>query len=276
VGVKSLEDYDRSADASDRRVTGHLCLLGAFVSTAFLYGELFGPKRMAVGPLLILVTILLVAADALFVTKLVAAYRDARRIRRGDLRLDPSYSVLSELREENDIAALAGYLEEPNASAWLRERASFMIATTKPGGGKSSALRPSTDPNAISILAPLLEGDPDPAVRRNAAYGLRGTGDQAACKSLIGALSDADPATRTHATIGLGDLRSRDAVESLSRLLSDSSCRLSAARALVKIGDERALGPLRDAARQDRFPRRRRKLEATVLDLEIRVGLRER
>jgi HEAT repeat protein len=69
-------------------------------------------------------------------------------------------------------------------------------------------------------------------------------------------------------------LRCRAAVVPLSKLLSDASLRRSSAWALVEIGDERGLNPLRNAAHGERRPLRRRKLKNAVRSLEERVGLR--
>ena len=131
----------------------------------------------------------------------------------------------------------------------------------------------ATDPAIIPILAPALHKDPDPSVRRAAAYGLRRTGDQAAVQPLLSALSDTDKATRIHAAMGLGVLQARAAVEPLSQLLMDRGCAAVAARALVEIGDERGLTFLRSAASSARSERLRKKFHEAVIDLERRVGL---
>jgi HEAT repeat protein len=85
-------------------------------------------------------------------------------------------------------------------------------------------------------------------------------------------LIDDDKATRIHAIIGLGELRSREAVEPLLELLDDPSCAGSAAKALVDIGDERALDPLRSAATSTRSARRQRTLRQAATELETRTG----
>jgi HEAT repeat protein len=146
------------------------------------------------------------------------------------------------------------------------------IASTKPGGG-NAGISAGTDPAIVPILAPLLENDSDDSVRRMAAFGLRRTGDQGAIAALLRALSDTDKATRIHAVMGLGVLQSRAAVEPLSELLDDRGLALTAARALVEIGDERALIPLRRAASSARSGRRREKLSRAAAELERRVGL---
>ena len=188
-------------------------------------------------------------------------------------RGEPGHAQLARLRNLGDLNALTRYLDDPKSSRRLRRRATTYIATAKPGGGKASTGFGSTDPAIVPILTPLVEGDPDSSVRRAAAYGLRRTGDQAAAQPLLNALSDTDKATRIHAAMGLGELRSRAAVDALSRLLDDRGCAETAARALVEIGDERALIPLRHAASSATTRRWREKFRQALVDLEQRVGL---
>jgi len=188
-------------------------------------------------------------------------------------RHEPGYADLARLRDEGALETLARYLNDPTSSRRLRRRVVTYIASTKPGGGKATMATGATDPAIIPILAPALDEDSDPSVRRAAAYGLRRTGDQSAVQPLLGALSDTDKATRIHAAMGLGDLRSRAAVEPLSQLLTDRSCAETAARALVEIGDERAISPLRTATSSTKSKRMREKLNQAIVDLERRVGL---
>jgi hypothetical protein len=88
------------------------------------------------------------------------------------LHLEPGHAHLAQLRDEGDIESLARYLNDPKSSRGLRRHAVTYIASTKPGGGKASRGVGATDPAIVSILAPLLEEDPDRSVRRAAAYGL--------------------------------------------------------------------------------------------------------
>lgn len=188
--------------------------------------------------------------------------------------LRPGYQDFQRLRDNGDLERLAVYLDDPHCPRRLRRRAATYVASMKPGGGKAGTGLGSTDPRIIPVLAPLLEGDPDPSVRRAAAYGLRRTGDEGAVRPLLLALSDKDKATRIHAAMGLGSLRSRDAVKPLSELLHDRACGVTAARALVEIRDESALAPLRAAASSAGSRRRRAALNRAASDLECRVGLR--
>lgn len=186
---------------------------------------------------------------------------------------EPGHVHLARLRDKGDLNALGGYLKDPESSRRLRTHAATYIASTKPGGGKATTATGAVDSAIIPILAPVLENDPDPSVRRAAAYGLRRAGEPSAVQPLLHALTDEDKATRIHAAMGLGNLHAREAVVPLSRLLQERSCAAPAARALVEIGDERALSFLRSAALSTRSRRRRRKLALAVIELERRVGL---
>jgi len=188
------------------------------------------------------------------------------------LRREPGHRQFSQLRDEGKLEALQGYISDPKSSRRLRRQATTYIASAKPGGGKASTGTGSTDPAIVPILAPLLETDPDRAVRRTAAYGLRRTRDQGAVQPLLRALTDADKATRIHAAMGLGDLHARTAVEPLSHLLHDPGCARAAATALVEIGDERALPALRRAADSARSRRKRKMFSDAAFDLERRTG----
>ena len=207
----------------------------------------------------------------------VRLHHEAAAVKEGD---DDDDGLLASAAERlpatpnGDLEALARYLDDPRCPRRLRRRAATYVASSRPGGGKASTGFGSTDPRIIPILAPLLEGDPDPSVRRAAAYGLRRTGDQGAVAPLLFALSDTDKATRIHAAMGLGDLRSRAAVKPLSELLDDPACGETAARALVEIRDESALASLKAAAAAARTRRQRDRLTRAVPDLEDRVGMR--
>jgi HEAT repeat protein len=127
------------------------------------------------------------------------------------------------------------------------------------------------DPDVIGALSFALELDPDRVVKRAAAAGLGRIPSKTVIPALRGALSATDRATKSHAIITLGRLRAREAVPDLVRLLDDSYSRTAVAHALVAIGDEDALGPLRQAAaRGPRF--RRRRLQQRVSELESALG----
>jgi HEAT repeat protein len=196
----------------------------------------------------------------------------ATRWRKHWTRLEPGDRQLSALREEGNLKALCGYLDEPDATPALRRRVTLMIATMAPGGGDAGIFSGPTDPAIIPILAPLLEEDVDVGVRRSAAAGLSRTRDPGAADALLKALSSSDGATRVHGIFGLERLRWRPAVDSIARLLDDPKCRRCAAEALVQIGDGRAIRPLWTAAFAAEHPRVRKGLERAAGRLEEAAG----
>lgn len=127
------------------------------------------------------------------------------------------------------------------------------------------------EPAVIPALTVALEVDPDTLVKRHAAYGLACLPDQAVIPALRGALPSADRATKGHAILALGRLRVREAVPDLAGLLDDRYARMLVADALVEIGDEGALAPLRRAAARG-SPFRRRRLRKRVSALEAALG----
>ena len=127
------------------------------------------------------------------------------------------------------------------------------------------------EPAAMGALTVALEVDPDRLVKRHAAFGLSRIPDEAVAGPLIGALPLPDRATKGHAILALGRLRARAAVPDLVPLLNDRYARMMVANALVAIGDERALAPLRQAA-TCRSPIRRRNLRRRVWALETALG----
>jgi HEAT repeats/HEAT repeat len=272
-----------SATGGDRnqksraRAVGHTWLLFALLSGPVVAVALIG-HGLDLGPGDAVGALLLAAIFAVSVRQATLAYSFARTLRPsrglwGAWAAPPGSPVLDDARDAGDIESIATLLRDPDVAPGLRRKASHALATTKPGGGRSSAWRPSTDPRAIPILAELVMNDPDPAVRRSAVFGLRGCQDVAVSGPLIHALSDPDKATRMHAVLGLGELRSREAVEALGRLLSDRYCQARAAKALVKIRDGRAISLLEEAATNERSSRRRERLLEAARNLESDVGL---
>lgn len=127
------------------------------------------------------------------------------------------------------------------------------------------------EPAVIPALTTALEVDPDRLVKRHAAFGLGRIPDKAVAGPLIGALPLADRATKGHAILALGRLRVREAVPELVPLLHDRYARMLVANALVAIGDERGLNPLREAA-NCLSPVRRFHLQRRVRALEAALG----
>ncbi len=195
----------------------------------------------------------------------------ASRWRKHWTRLEPSSNELRVLREDGNLEALCWYLGETEATPSLRRRATLMIASMAPDGGHAGFSGP-TDPAIVPILAPLLEEDADPRVRRTAAFGLSRTRDPGATGALLQALASTDAATRVHGILGLERLRWRPAVDPIAGLLDDPKCRTRAAEALVEIGDGRAIRPLWTAALAAESSRERKRLEGAAVRLEQAAG----
>lgn len=77
------------------------------------------------------------------------------------------------------------------------------------------ALRRIRDPSSRSTLEAVLAGDPEWAVRREAASALGELGDASALPALVKALGDSDPEVRHAVAASLGLLRDSRAVEPL-------------------------------------------------------------
>lgn len=141
------------------------------------------------------------------------------------------------------------------------------IAAMAVGESKASTL--------IGDLRPLLE-DSSPFVRCSAIYALARCGEDIDRRDLARALLD-DPSTkvRSHAAFILGELGDASALPLLRQSLRMKPARasqieinlfqLQVAEALVKLGDEDQLEPLRAAL----YPSRPEELEATALAVQI-------
>jgi HEAT repeat protein len=192
-----------------------------------------------------------------------------------------SNDYIEELGNAGDIAGLLDLLdsEEVRASHRLRRRILTQLGTLMPGGrrirvGEALTGEGAADPKVIPRLTRLLDDEPHTDVRRTAVWILRSTGDAAATGPLISALEGPDTATRLHAVMGLRDLKAREALPELIGCLHDPrwSVRCESAKALVKIRDERAVQPLRDAAATAILPWRKQRMENAAQRLSRAVG----
>ena len=123
------------------------------------------------------------------------------------------------------------------------------------------------EPAVVPALTVALEVDPDTQVKRHAAFGLGCIPERAVVPALRRALASTDRATKGHAILALGRLHEPDVVPDLVRLLDDRYARMLVADALLEIGDERALAPLRGAAARG-SPFRRYRLRKRISALE--------
>jgi HEAT repeat protein len=140
--------------------------------------------------------------------------------------------------------------------------------------GGTAFLNARTDPRFFDVFCEFARSDPDPTVRRMAFMGLAFSDDDAAIPILLSALDDSDEAVRGWAVIGLGNLRSREAVDRLIPMICPyRRSTVTVVDALVKMRNERAIQPLRDAASATRLPWRRRRLNNAADKLARSVGL---
>lgn len=174
-------------------------------------------------------------------------------------------------RKEGDVKRLLRLLDDPKAREEADRRAEVLAALLV-AGKRSVFAEPVVDPRTIPVLSRLAH-DPDGAVRRNAVFALRSTGDPAATPALMAALEDENEAVRYHAVLGLGDLKERGAVLQLGQLLGNRYEGRAAARALISIRDARGVAPLEAAAHNARSPLRRRFFGRAAGQLRNATGL---
>jgi len=164
----------------------------------------------------------------------------------------------------------------PSLSQGERAEIVSEIAKPRPAGDTIRARIVETHESGERTHEPaltlVLEFDPDPRVKRTAAFGLACIPDRAAVPGLRMALGLPDRATKTHAIFALGRLRAREALPELVALLDDWYTCMSAADALVAIGDDRALPALSRAAGHG-LPLRRRRLRKRVRLMESGAGV---
>ena len=155
---------------------------------------------------------------------------------------------LQEMRAARDIDGLIRELDNPRSEETdkgsmltIREEAVTQLAKAR-------------DQRAVAPIEKLLD-DPLPSVRSCAAGALGRIGEQSAIPSLAVALGDQEEEVRWNAARSLGDLRAAVATPNLIAALDDPNkwVRSTAARSLSRIGDRRALAPLKYAMRREGF-----------------------
>jgi HEAT repeat protein len=149
-----------------------------------------------------------------------------------------AFWLLSRLGTPGTAPALFKALKDPNAS--LRAAAARLIG--------ESGIKESVD-----RLVALLQSDPEPKVRKDAAYALGLIGDVTAVKPLVAALKDGAPMVRGMAAESLAYLRDPSALGPLLETLQDPSAevRYWGAFALGEVGDENSIPALRRLADSD-------------------------
>jgi HEAT repeats len=107
------------------------------------------------------------------------------------------------------------------------------------------------EPGALTSLAGLLAGDPDPAIRRSAAEALASLREAEAVNALRSGASDQDPTVRGRSLLSLGQMRDEGSVAIVAQGAMrdpDASVRRSAVWALSTLQSEEARRALEVAA----------------------------
>jgi HEAT repeat protein len=188
------------------------------------------------------------------------------------LRRDASHAAVAAFKEQGDVAALVSLLSEPAIEAV--DRVSGLEALMARTNRDGLHLVMACDGDCVRTLCDLLERDPDPLVRFNAAKCLVERGDPAAGPCLTHALEDESSKVVGPAIIGAGKLRLRDAVPSLVSLLEREGffgSRL-AADSLVEIRDGKAIPLLERLVSGTKSRSTRRLAERTVRRLREATG----
>jgi HEAT repeat protein len=149
-----------------------------------------------------------------------------------------AFWLLSRLGTAGTAPALFKALKEPNAS--LRAAAARLIG--------ESGIRESVD-----RLVAVLQSDPEPKVRKDAAYALGLLGDVNTLKPVVAALRDKSPMVRGMAAEALAYIGDVAAIASLLETLYDPSpeVRYWGAFALGEMGGEECIPALRRLADSD-------------------------
>ena len=156
-------DGGTSTQKSRARAVGHTWLLFALLSGPVAVVSLIGGRT---GPSIgdVLGTLLLALTFAVSIRQATLAYGFARTLRPhrglwGGWAAAPGSPALDEARDAGDIESIGELLKDPDIAPALRRKATLALATTKSGGGRSSAWRPNTDPRATPILSALVTND---------------------------------------------------------------------------------------------------------------------
>jgi HEAT repeat protein len=152
-----------------------------------------------------------------------------------------SWGEIQKLQKRGDTASLVATLTGDEVRELPKHRRHIALA-----------LGQLRDPRSVEVLMQVARQDSDMQVRRIAMQALAHIGDRAAVPLFVETLHCDDGALRLHASIGLGNSGANEAVRPLIELLDDSktSVRSAAARRLADLGDEAAVGPIREAKRR--------------------------
>lgn len=130
--------------------------------------------------------------------------------------------------------------------------------------------------SATTRLVRLLDDD-YVTTRRAAAHALANIADERTADALLRAFEhESDGPTRWHVAAALGQVGNVAAVPALIETLADRKVRDAAARALGRLGDRRALGPLRDVRVARWRWHLRRELRRAIDEVLLEQAVRER
>jgi HEAT repeat protein len=193
-------------------------------------------------------------------------------------RIEPGYrdSVRQDLQHLLDAGVqcdedLFAIVEDTDSDPENRERAFWLLSRLGTPGTAPALFRALKDPNAslraaaarligesgikesVDRLVALLQSDPEPKVRKDAAYALGLLDDVTAVGAVVAALKDKSPMVRGMAAESLAYLRDPSAVGSLLETLQDPSAevRYWGAFAIGEIGGEDAIPALRHLSDSD-------------------------
>lgn len=187
---------------------------------------------------------------------------------RDDVRRDMQPLLDAGVSSEEDLFAI---VEDTGSQPQTRERAFWLLSRLGTPGTAPALFKALQDPDAklraaaarlvgesairegVGRLAVLLRDDPEPAVRRDAAYALGLIGDATAVEPVLAALGDEAPMVRGMAAEALAYIGDPSAMGALLETLRDpcAEVRYWGAFAVGELGDEGDIPALRQLADSD-------------------------
>jgi HEAT repeat protein len=187
---------------------------------------------------------------------------------RDSVRQDIQPLLDAGVQSDEDLFAI---VEDTGSDREKRERAFWLLSRLGTPGTAPALFKALTDPNAslraaaarmigesgitesIGRLVALLQGDPEPKVRKDVAYALGQLGDATAVKPVVAALKDESPMVRGMAAEALAYIRDISVMGPLLETLQDPSAevRYWGAFAVGQIGGEDSIPALQHLADSD-------------------------
>lgn len=184
------------------------------------------------------------------------------------VRQDVQALLAAGVQSDEDLFVI---VEDTGSDAEQRERAFWLLARLGTAGTTPALFKALKDPNAnlrgtaarligesgikesVTRLVAVLQTDPEPMVRKNAAYALGLLGDATAIRPVVAALKDESSIVRGMAAETLAYIRDPAVIGSLLETLEDPSAevRYWGAFAVGATGDEACISALRHLADTD-------------------------